>query len=185
MLSLAAPLPLATLVRAWLVETDQRAADEVFRRLQPTVRRAVAHFPALRHEAEDLAQEIAIRAFAQLGRLDAERPLDPWIGTLARRHCLTRLKSAAWRRTSSKTAALADWLPDPQPAPDAVVLARERASAVQAGLARLPPADRQLLEHAPGTARSGPRPGAVKVRAHRARRRLRQLLVRWESTAGQ
>ena len=45
-----------------------------------------------RQDAEDLTQETFLRAWDKFGRYDPERPLLPWLLTLARRQSLTALR---------------------------------------------------------------------------------------------
>lgn len=173
------------LVRAWLDRADQRAASELHRRMQPCLRSVIARFPSLAAEADDLAQQISIRTFQALGRLDVTRPLWPWLQTLAQRHCLDRLGSADFRASGLRTE-LPSHHPAPTVPPDEVVYARERTQAVRRAVTRLAPADRRVLELAhldelPLTAAAallGCAPGALKVRAHRARHRLRAAWLR-------
>ena len=43
-------------------------------------------------DAEDLAQETFVRAFVHFARFDPERPVLPWLITIARRLCLDLLR---------------------------------------------------------------------------------------------
>lgn len=42
-----------------------------------------------RHDAEDVAQEVFLRAFRHLGQWEPERPLKPWLLTIAVNRCRT------------------------------------------------------------------------------------------------
>jgi RNA polymerase sigma factor (sigma-70 family) len=47
------------------------------------------------HDAEDVFQEVYVRAYQNLGRLRDETALVPWLGQLTRRLCVDRLRAAA------------------------------------------------------------------------------------------
>ena len=175
------------LVRSWLDRADQRAAAELHRRMQPCIRGVVAGFQSLAAEAEDLGQQISIRAFQALGRLDATRSLWPWLKTLAHRHCLTRLASAEFRAEGARVE-----MPPEHPAlttpPDRQLAACERFQAVRLAVGRLAPDDRRILElthfdelplRTAATVLGCPA-AVLKVRAHRARHRLRAIWLRSE-----
>lgn len=175
----------SALVQAWLARADQPAAAELFRRMQPLARRVVADYPALRTEADDLAQQIVIRAFAALPRFDLGRRLEPWLRVLAQRCCFDRLRVLQRRGPEAEAAAAGREEPDPAPGPDARLMAAEFQRDLSNSLARLPPGDRRVLELVQSgecslrevAERLGCAPGALKVRTHRARTRLRGLLA--------
>lgn len=134
-------------------------------------------------QAEEIAQETFLRAWQHLGDYDAARAgFSTWLFTIAR-----NLASNERHRTSNHEWPMGDELPDaaceqPQPA-QALSEAQQRARLQQA-LRALPPDDRSALALAyfkdldmASIARiEGCTTGAVKVRLHRARQRLRQLL---------
>ncbi|QDU60497.1 ECF RNA polymerase sigma-E factor [Planctomycetes bacterium Pan216] len=55
-----------------------------------------------RHEAEDVAQEVFLRAIRALDRWDSRRPLRPWILTIAINRCRTCLGRRGRRPTPSE-----------------------------------------------------------------------------------
>ena len=63
-----------------------------------------------RHDAEDVAQEVFLRAFRNLHRWDGERPLRPWLLTIAGNRCRTHWEERGRRPTP--TDLQADWLPE-------------------------------------------------------------------------
>lgn len=168
------------LVQAWLGRGDEYAATELYRRMQPLARAVAAGFPALRSELDDAVQQIVIRAFAALPRFDRTRPLGPWLRTLALRHCLNR-RGALLRQSIVWCDEVTSEACDPAPGPDATLVAAEFQHRLGASLARLPAADRALLDSADEFGPDHRRSGAQRVRAHRARARLREILARTES----
>lgn len=132
-------------------------------------------------EAEDVAQETFLKAFLHKDRYDASRPILPWLITIARRLCLSRLRRSGHALTSSL-----DDVPVSELGPDAESLATSRQSLdfVSQGLATLPEGQREALSlyHISGlsyqqTADALEVPiGTVMTWLHRGRARLRTLL---------
>jgi RNA polymerase sigma-70 factor (ECF subfamily) len=168
---------------------DQDAARALVEALYPMVIRIVrGHLPEPSCE-EDLAQEIFLKLFARLEQYEARAgvPFEHWVSRLAVRTCLDALR-AKGRRPEVRWSDLGDgqkaWLEfmvaDQGPAPDAAPgLARELLEKL---LSQLPPADRLVItlldleeksvkEITRLTGWSGT---LVKVRAFRARRKLRK-----------
>jgi RNA polymerase sigma-70 factor, ECF subfamily len=125
--------------------------------------------------AEDAAQEAAIRAWRQRGRcLDPDRP-EPWITTIARREAL-RIA------VQSRETPYEDHHHEPVPTHAADVDARVD---LQRAILGLSPEDRRLLltrywhdltqDHT-AVVLNLPA-GTVKVRLHRLRKRLREVMA--------
>lgn len=167
---------------------DEEAARALVEHCHPLVMRLVrAHRGRSIGEA-DLAQEVYLKMFAQLHRYSPRdgAPFEHWLSRLAVRTCLDALR-AERRRPHGHAAALSPaawaWLDTlrgregPPPVDDALA-AREL---VERLLARLPPADRLVLSLldledrsvAEVSALTGWNGALVRVRAFRARRRLR------------
>lgn len=179
-------------VAAWIERVrrgDAEAARRLVERCHPLVARLVrAHRSRTLHE-DDLAQEVFLKMFARLDRYEPRKgiPFEHWLSRLAVRTCLDALRAEA-RRPLSRTVALspeaAAWLGSlhgtgPPPL-DEVLAARELVDTL---LARLSPADRLILtlldveEHPAAEVAEvvGWSPTLVRVRAFRARRRLRAV----------
>lgn len=169
---------------------DAESARMLVERLHPLVIRIVRnHLPA-RSSEEDLAQEIFGRMFARL-HLYEERPGIPfehWIARLAVRTCLDLLRAERrrpelrWTDLSEEQIALVEFLlvedkPPSESSPDSARMLVERL------LSGLPPEDRlviTLLDLEQKSVRdivsiTGWNMALVKVRAFRARRKLRKL----------
>lgn len=91
-----------------------------------------------RHDAEDVAQETFLRAFRNLHRWDRERPLRPWLLTIAANRCRTHLEERGRRPTP--TDLQADWLPERRRADG-----RDDAEEIQQALATLRPEYQQCF----------------------------------------
>lgn len=134
--------------------------------------------------AEDVAQETFLRVWRHAGKYDSRLgSLTTWILTIARNLALTRL-SLPVSRTEAPVSAETLEIASDAPLPDEQLVTQQRQQRLQAALARLSAADRSLLSSSyiddldlAAIARiEGCSIGAAKVRLHRARQRLRQIL---------
>jgi RNA polymerase sigma-70 factor (ECF subfamily) len=132
--------------------------------------------------AEEIAQETFIRAWLNLGTYDARKAaFSTWLFTIARNLALSEL--ARGNRRMEPMDALAE-IPGEGPLPREAMEAQRRRSRLGAALQALPMAERGVLALAyireldlSAIARiEACTVGAVKVRLHRARNRLRALL---------
>ncbi len=171
-------------------QQDEKAACVLVEKLYPLVIQIVrSHLPRPSVE-EDLAQAVFLKLFAKLDRYEARAgiPFEHWVAKLAVHTCLDavraegRRREVAWEDLPEDQRAWLEFMvtdavapPDSSPAS-----AREL---VEKLLSQLPPADRLVIslldleqksvqEIAQLTGWSRPR---VKVRAFRARRKLRKL----------
>ena len=178
--------------REWIERVrahDEIASRELVERLQPLVLRIVrAHRPR-RMAEEDLCQEVFMRLFASLEQYGGAVPFDHWVSRVAVNTCIDHLRRhrcrpelrwtdlAPWEvraleslRDSAGTATVADVL--------------GRRDLLEKILGTLPPADRLVIQLTALEERSvqevcavtGWSAPLVKVRAFRARRKLRLAL---------
>jgi RNA polymerase sigma-70 factor (ECF subfamily) len=138
-----------------------------------------------RAEAEEIAQEVFLRAHGAVANFRGEAKLGTWLYGIASRLCLNRLASPD-RRVTRGDAALADV---PAATVDAA-MAAERAeleAAMHAAIAELPDERRLVLvlrdleglsyeQIAEALALD---PGTVRSRLHRARMQLKEKLERF------
>jgi uncharacterized protein len=135
-----------------------------------------------RHDAEDVAQEAVFQAYLGLDRLRDPSRFGSWLYGIT-------LNLAKMRLRDRSTMTLERIRPDSQgakePSPEQALEARELAQLVQEALEVLPAREREavLLHYAEGFSSPevasllGERPGTVRVRLHRARRRLHERLI--------
>jgi RNA polymerase sigma-70 factor (ECF subfamily) len=170
--------------RAWM-EAAQRGDAAAYERLLTEllpfitgiVRGRVGNDPAL----EDIVQEVLLSIHTARHTFRPERPLIPWVRTIARNAAID------WARRQTRTRSRAsevDAATLPAPERD------ERESALSRGLERalsnLPRTQREAvvmlkvegLTVAEAAERAGVTAGALKLRAHRGYRALRDLLGR-------
>jgi RNA polymerase sigma-70 factor (ECF subfamily) len=167
----------ARLIRATLAG-DEEAFAALVRRHQGRVFRLAGRFFRQRQDVEEVAQETFLRAWLKLGTYRARAPFEHWLTRLCLRCAYDRLRRPGQSPAVSETY---NELQDPAAATAADPTARLEVERLLAGLQ---PADRFLLVllEAEGwsVAEIAERLGwsrvNVKVRAHRARQRLRRVL---------
>jgi RNA polymerase sigma-70 factor (ECF subfamily) len=178
---------------AGIARQDQKAARELVEHCWPLVLKLVRAHRSRFLSEQDLAQEVFLKLFSRLDRYELRDgiPFEHWVSRLAVRTCLDALRVDR-RRPKEALPPLSEsaneWLDtlrrdDAAPPIDDVLAAREL---VEALLSRLEPRDRLVLtlldmeEHsvAEVSAVTGWSQTLVKVRAFRARRRLRALIER-------
>jgi RNA polymerase sigma-70 factor (ECF subfamily) len=171
-------------------QRDEEAAALLVARLYPLVIRIVrSHLPR-RAAEEDLAQDVFVKMFTRLDQYQARpgTPFEHWVARLAVRTCLDALRAAdrrpelRWGDLSEEQAAWLDFmLADQSATPDAS--AGSAREVIEQLLSQLPPDDRlviSLMDLEEKTVRevskmTGWSGTLVKVRAFRARRKLRKL----------
>ena len=110
----------------------------------PAVRRYLFGIAGDWHEAEDLAQEAMLKAWAKRASFDGRANVRTWIFAIARNHWRDRLR----RRRSAPSPLPIDEGTDPVAADSSPVEQAERgevAAAIAAAMDRLPPVQREAL----------------------------------------
>jgi RNA polymerase sigma-70 factor (ECF subfamily) len=85
----------AELVRA-AIAGDKRAYAQLYDRLAPVVRAVCHDYTHSLADAQDLAQDVFLRAYQRLGELRQPESFGPWLIGIARRRC------AEWRRQKAR-----------------------------------------------------------------------------------
>jgi RNA polymerase sigma factor (sigma-70 family) len=168
-------------------QRDEDAARALFRHLYPLVARLVrSHLPR-RTSQEDLVQTVFMKVFANLDRFSGTVPLEHWVSRIAINTCLNQLAA----EKSRPELRWADMTEEQTEALEAVTASAEEREPwqnlaareiVEKLLAQLAPADRLLLTllHLEGRSveevrqTTGWNVPVIKVRAFRARRKLRK-----------
>ena len=168
-------------------QRDEDAARALFRHLYPLVARLVrSHLPR-RTSPEDLVQTVFMKVFANLDRFSGAVPLEHWVSRIAVNTCLNQLAAEKVRPelrwadlSEEQVQALEAAMSGPRELePSENLAAREIAEKL---LAQLAPAERLLLTllHLEGRSVAevqqitGWNVPVIKVRAFRARRKLRK-----------
>ncbi len=172
--------------RSWMAAAQagdavayQRLLGELLPYVRSAVRGRIGDDPA----DEDVVQEVLIRIHTARHTYHPDRPLLPWVRAIARNASVDQARRRARERGRQGETA-PDTLPaDPPPAEGPLSRPMVRA------LDRLPASQREAvtllklegLSVQEAARRAGVSPGALKLRAHRGYRALRDLLggERW------
>jgi RNA polymerase sigma-70 factor (ECF subfamily) len=164
-------------------QADPAAVEELVARLSPALYRFLAGPDLARHDVEDLLQECWIRIHRSRRTYRSSEPLLPWIFAIARH---SRLDGYRRRTRLRSRESLVAEVPETEPAPVAPSAASSSAAADIVELVNaLPRQQREVImmlkvsgmslsEVARATASTT---GAVKQKAHRAYKKLRQLFA--------
>jgi RNA polymerase sigma-70 factor (ECF subfamily) len=158
---------------------DAEALAAFVRRFQSAVFGLCFRMLSHREDAEDVSQEVFLRAFRSLGRWDSARPLTPWLLTIAANRCRTWLGN---RMRRDLPAEFAENVADPAASRPRLDLAEE----LQLALDRLCEDYRLtfVLYHLNELSLSeiaeltGNPVGTIKTWLHRARKELAEQLQR-------
>ncbi|MDP9120996.1 MAG: sigma-70 family RNA polymerase sigma factor [Acidobacteriota bacterium] len=156
---------------------DEDAFAALVRRHQGRVFRLAGRFFERREDVEEVAQESFLRAWLKLGTYRGDAPFENWLTRLCLRCAYDRLRRRGTETGLRTDSVEMEGLAAPAGDPDA------RLEVLRL-LARLPAVDRFLLVLLEGEGWSvaeiaehlGWTRVNVKVRAHRARKRLRRVL---------
>ena len=145
-------------------------------------------------EAEEMAQEIFLKAFRALKRFERKSRFSTWLYSIATNHCLNQLESRRRRprvqelnrstRKQGNPGPLLDQIADPTPGADQALERADLQRLVQEQLLTLTPEHRSILvlRDIQGLAYEeigeilSLEPGTVRSRLHRARMELKQRL---------
>jgi RNA polymerase sigma-70 factor, ECF subfamily len=184
----ASDLELAKLAQ----ETDEKAFAEIVRRYSPRVFQVASRFFRDRSQVEDVSQEVFLRAYTHLADYESRGSLEGWLTRIATTTCLNLLRNSQ-RRPESELAEMpepeAEWLDNHLAGLSAerhrsAEKSREAADLADRVLDTLSPDDRLVLLMVDAdempikdvASATGWSISKVKVRAFRARRRMRKAV---------
>ncbi|MCA9707331.1 MAG: sigma-70 family RNA polymerase sigma factor [Myxococcales bacterium] len=185
--------PLVALMLRYL-EGDRTVFDALYRTLGPPVRRQIRAILGGDPTVDDLVQDTFLRAHAARSSFDPARLRGPegvvsWFCAIARNASISELRRR-YSGVGGATGPVPEELPCQQLAAEHRALATERRrrvhDAVHGSLAQLPEPQRRVVElhklrglpMREVAAQLGIRPGAARVRAHRAYRTMADRLSR-------
>jgi RNA polymerase sigma-70 factor, ECF subfamily len=162
---------------------DEAAFAELFARLAPVVARSIARRVEQREDVLELVQQTFLHLHRARRRFDPERPLRPWVFTIAFNAVRQHLRGR--RRQKPRELALAYLTDRPELRDESPALEREQdAERVRHAMRSLRETQRKVIELHWFEGRSFDqiaamldlRVSAAKVRAHRGYRALRAAL---------
>lgn len=135
-------------------------------------------------DAEDVAQEVFVRAFRALGTFDAERPLRPWLLRIASNLAHNRRRSLGRYLEALKRLYSAPETTTSSASPAEGLAKRWEAETLWSAIKHLKPAEQEVvylryfleLSEAEMATAMNVAPGTVKSRLHRALSRLRLVV---------
>ncbi len=165
-------------------EGDGNAFEELYRRHSPRLFGLSCRMLGDTHDAEDVLQEVFLTVHRKLGDFRGASTLGTWLYRLAMNRCLDHLRRRQSRRGHEATGAV-DGLAMQVPTPPAAGRKLDLRLDLERAVAQLPEGSRAAfllhdvegLEHREVGEVLGISPGTSKSQLHRARQRLRELLV--------
>jgi len=170
---------------------DESAFAEIVRRYSPRVFSVASRFFRQRSLVEEAAQEVFLKAYTQLGKFEGRGSLEGWLTRIATNTCLNMVRSSKRRPESTVSDLTEDessWLDQQpghvdQPSVENDLVATDLADRL---LSVLSPEDQQALLMIDGEDASikevaeatGWSESKVKVRAFRARKKVREAMER-------
>lgn len=169
-------------------QRDEDAARELFQHLYPLVIKVVrSHLPR-RTSEDDLTQTVFMKVFANLDQYSGKAPLEHWVSRIAVNTCIKALRAEKvrpelrWADLSEDEEQVMDWLVSTAEDlnPDRSLASRDL---VEKLLGQLKPKDRLVINLMNLEGRTleevgqitGWNQAVIKVRAFRARAKLRKL----------
>jgi RNA polymerase sigma factor (sigma-70 family) len=166
------------------LDGDRSAFAELVDRHQPRVRAVVRRLLGDQFDVEDVVQEAILQSYLGLAELRDPTRFGSWLAGIAVNLAKMRLRRARTvRLATGGDSVVLDWAAGPTP--EEALEAAELLGLVQDAVALLPPGEREavLMHYVDGlscqeiAALVGQSTGAVRVRLHRARKRLRHRLA--------
>lgn len=187
------PIPKQLLER--VKARDEAAARELVERLHPVVARVVMGHLGKRDEPEDLMQEVYLKVFGKLDQYRGEVPFVHWVSRIALNTCLDRLRRQKVR-PECRFSDLGDQEQEMVRATPEVEVATEFQQAtalelIERLLAGMPEQEAWLIRElelkgrtiAEVCGETGWNAGLTRIRAFRARRRLKAVFRKLEGEA--
>jgi len=173
--------------REWMASAqrgDALAYERLLEDLLPFVRGLVRARIGDDPNAEDVMQEVLLSIHTARHTFQAGRDLEPWVRTIARNAVIDAVRRRARQRARVADVEAADLPEDPRSRASAEAEPLPRS--LERALATLPPVQREAvmllkvegLSVLEAAQRARTTPGALKLRAHRGYRALRDLLGR-------
>ena len=169
------------------VARAQRGDEDAFVHLatvyRPRIWSTASRFARSRPELEDLTQDLFVKMWRGISSYRSDAPFENWVMTVTVRGCYDFLRSNRKQRNSETLVDPQDSRDDPDPADERARSRREAWETVSLLLDRLDARDRTIITLLDleergvreTAALTGWSEANVKVRAHRARKKMREI----------
>ena len=168
-----------------LLRGDERTWRQVFETHRDRIYGLCLRIMRNREEAEDISQEVFLRAVRAIGTFRGDASLNTWLHQIAHNLCLTRLAAA---KKNIESASDCSWITDlvsEAPGSDRSLASIELREALELAIGELEPVFREAIllrevedQSYEEIARvTGVSVNTVKTRIHRARTKLKQRLM--------
>lgn len=166
------------------VRGDRAAREAVMAEAARTALPVALRFLDDRQDALEVCQEVLVRLHRSWHRLDADRPLGPYVRQIAANASRDRL-AVTRRRSLEVVSAELPPIPSKEPASDGVAARHQLLDSVRTGLNGLAPTERTAfkLRYVDGLAATevaqlmGCSPSTARGYCHAARKRIRRYLA--------
>jgi RNA polymerase sigma-70 factor, ECF subfamily len=164
---------------------DHQAFRQVYEEYRDRVYALCRQMSGRATDAEDLTQEAFIWAFRHIGSFRAESSFGTWLYRITANRCLSELRKRRPETEPLQQLEQRNVVPlSPEPAPDEALVGKELGEQVERAVAALPESQRLIfvlgtqlgMRYRDIGAIAGCSEDAVKVRIHRARKRMRDAL---------
>jgi RNA polymerase sigma factor (sigma-70 family) len=173
-----------------VLKGEQQLFAALVERYQNYVFTLVLRFTDIREDAEELSQDIFVKAYRSLADFRGESKFSTWLYTIVRTSCITFLRKKKLETTSIDNEKTFIQLENRESAFKAnQVEAKSRQAMVNEAIALLSPDDAQIITLFYKAEQSleeignivGAEPNTVKVKLHRARLRLKEKMEKYFS----
>ena len=123
---------------------ETAAFEQIIRRYETRVMTLAARLLGTRDDAADVAQEVFLRAFKYLHRLDLQKPFEPWLMRITVNACRDAARRRQRRRDTLVDIETTEAL-DPSPDPHADLARKQERLMLQTALDSLPEKERLAI----------------------------------------
>ncbi len=173
--------------REWIiaaVEGDKKAYGRLVTKYQKRLFRFIFMMLGRKDATEDIVQEAFVKAYLALGTFETEKPLYPWLATIARNLALNVLKKEEREKPASEMEEYLHTVPNGKDNPADSFLAGQNSRALADAVRQLPPKFREVfvlrmiekMSYDEIARKLDISPGTVDSRLYRARQKLMELL---------
>jgi RNA polymerase sigma-70 factor (ECF subfamily) len=168
-----------------ILSGEQVLFSQLVERYQSYVFTLVHRFTSNREDAEEISQDVFVKAYRSLADFRGEAKFSTWLYTIVRTSCITFLRKKKLDTTSIDNERTLEQLENRESGFNAdTIESKSRHAMVNAAIRQLSPNDSQILTLFYKGEQSleeiglimGMEPNTIKVKLHRARNRLKEKI---------